>query len=318
MDYYFDQYPVRENEAFYQPIYVAGIGSDMTYGETYVPGKDGKASPSVSISFLDENGMERTVQAPCLGSYAPRMLDTFGKLGDGLNVTNLNWQEVSTDTYAIRISEMSYDQETYGGTDYQELTEKLREEVLALKDVGVKTLIFDLRSNCGGSPYFVEAIAKLFAPKGEHASYYSAVINEKTASYERGADGKYQKGVVSTYEGEDLWHDGQIILLVNASTVSAGDDMVYMMGAYPNVQVAGFTRSNSSCQAVIGIVLDAGRLAFSAVPNLLPNGEVAIDTFADHVGRTPFDELVPFDQEAVKVIFDQGEDYLLSYVMASK
>jgi fumarate reductase subunit C len=318
VDYYFDQYPVRENEAFYQPIYVAGIGSDMAYGETYVPGKDGKASPSVSISFLDENGMERTVEAPCLGSYAPRMLDTFGKLGDGLNITNLNWQEVSTDTYAIRISEMSYDQETYGGTDYQELTEKLREEVLALKDVGVKTLIFDLRSNCGGSPYFVEAIAKLFAPKGEHLSYYSAVINEKTASYERGADGKYQKGVVSAYEGEDLWHDGEILLLVNASTVSAGDDMVYMMGEYPNVKVTGFTRSNSSCQAVIGITLDAGRLAFSAVPNLLPSGEVAIDTFADHVGRTPFDELVPFDQEAVKVIFDQGEDYLLSYIMASK
>ena len=318
VDYYFNQYPVRENEEFYLPAYVAGIGSGMAYGETFVPGKDGKAGPTVTISFLDASGDEKTVEVPCLGSYAPRMIDTFEKLENGLNVTNLNWQEVSPDTYAIRISEMSYDQQTYGGTDYQELTEKFREEVLALKEAGVKTLIFDLRSNCGGSPYFVEAIAKLFAPKGEHLAYYSAVINEKTASYERGADGKYQKGVASTYEGEDLWHDGQIVLLVNASTVSAGDDMVYMMGAYPNVQVTGLTRSNSSCQAVIGMTMRAGTLAFSSVPNLLPSGEVAIDTFADHVGRTPFDAYVPFDQEAITAIFDQGEDYVLNYVIAAK
>ena len=99
--------------------------------------------------------------------------------------------------------------------------------------------------------------------------------------------------------------------------VSAGDDMTYIMGDMPNVTVMGFTRSNSSCQAITGINMEAGQIQFSAVPNLLENGEIAIDTYTDHVGRTPFDEKIPFTQEAVTAIFDEGEDYLLDYVADS-
>ncbi len=318
VDYYFNQNPVRENEEFYLPMYVAGIGRDMGYGETYVPKKKqgafDKEAPVATISFLDENGTEQTVNAPNLGSYAPRMFDTFGKLEDGIKLTNLNWQEIDEETYCIRISEMSYDQETYGGTVYREMTDQLRQEVLALKAAGVKNIIFDLRSNSGGSPYFVNAIAQLFAPKGEHTAFYSAVINEKTASFDRGEDGRYKLGVPSGYVGEDLWHDGQIILLVSSMTVSAGDDMVYVMGEFPNVKVMGFTESNHSCQAVSALELTVGRLAFSAVPNLQPDGEVAIDTLADHKSRMPFDEYVPFDQAAIRSVFEEGEDYLLQYI----
>ena len=313
VEYYFDQYPVRENEEFYLPMYVAGIGQGRTYGDTYVPTKKDKESPVAVISFLDENGVEQSVTAPNLGSYAARLYHTFHKLDDGLSVTNLNWQEASADTYVLRVSEMSYDQQSYDGTVYDEVTDRLREEVLSLKEVGVQNLIIDLRSNLGGSPFFVSAVAKIFAPKGEYLTYYNAVINEKTGGFERDADGRYQMGTAFTYEGEDLWHDGKITLLVNAMTVSAGDDMTYAMGDFPNVTVTGFTRSNSSCQAVNSEQLSQGVLSFSCVPNLLPNGEIAIDTYADHVGRTPFDEYIPFDEKAIKAIFDEGEDYLLSY-----
>ena len=97
-------------------------------------------------------------------------------------------------------------------------------------------------------------------------------------------------------------------------TVSAGDDMVYVMGEFPNVKVMGFTESNHSCQAVSALELTVGRLAFSAVPNLQPDGEVAIDTLADHKSRMPFDEYVPFDQAAIRSVFEEGEDYLLQYI----
>lgn len=321
VNYYMNQYPVRENEEFYLPMYVAGIGNNMDYGITYVPdygvcdknGIEIMSNTSVDITYIDEGGGEKQITAPNLGAYAPRMFDTFEKLDKGVNITNLEWQEINEDTYMIRLSEMAYDQDTYQGVDYSEMTDKLRGEVLALKESGVKNLIFDLRSNGGGSPYFVEGIAKLFAPVGEHLTYYNAVINEDTATYERNAAGKYEMGVPSYYEGEDLWHDGKIVLLVNAMTVSAGDDIVYMMGDYPNVEVIGFTRSNSSCQAVTYISGQTGRLSFSAVPNLLPNGEIAIDTYTDHVGRTPFDYEIPFSPEAINSIFDKGEDYLLGF-----
>ena len=274
-------------------------------------------NPSVDITFIDDNGNEKTVTAPNLGMYAARMFDTMGKIDDGVNITNLEWQEVNEDTYMIRISSMAYDRESYSGSDFKMVSDEVREKVEALKEAGVKNIIFDLRSNSGGNPYFVEAVAQIFAPKGEHITYYNAVINEKTASYDRNADGKYEMGVPSAYEGEDLWHDGKVILLVNAKCVSAGDDMTYIMGSLPNVKVMGFTRSNSSCQAVTGVGLEEGEISFSAVPTLFPDGEIAIDTYSDHVGRTPFDEKIPFDQEAIDAIFDKGEDYLLDYVAKS-
>ena len=323
--YYIDQYPVRENEEFYLPMYVAGIGKDMEYGDTFIPGEDIKDrsgnvikdNPTVDITFIDDAGNEKTVEAPNLGIYAARLFDTKERIDHGVKITNLDWQEISSDTYMIRISSMAYDQESYEGSDFTMVSDEMREKVLSLKEAGVKNIIFDLRSNGGGNPYFVEAIAQIFAPKGEHLTYYNAVINEATATYERNENGKYTKGVPSTFEGEDQWHDGKIILLVNAMCVSAGDDMTYIMGDMPNVTVMGFTRSNSSCQAITGINMEAGQIQFSAVPNLLENGEVAIDTYTDHVGRTPFDEKIPFTQEAVTAIFDEGEDYLLDYVADS-
>lgn len=325
INYYMTQYPVRENEEFYIPMYVAGIGRDMNYGDTYVPGEDNTnksgnkitSNPSVDITFIDDNGDEKTVTAPNLGIYAPRMYDTMNKIDKGVNITNLEWQKINDDTYMIRISEMAYDTATYEGSDFTEVSDKLRGEVLALKEAGVKNIIFDMRSNSGGNPYFVEAIAQLFAPEGEHLTYYNAVINEDTATYERDETGHYTMGTPSKYQGEDLWHDGNVILLVNAMCVSAGDDMTYMMGDFPNVKVMGLTRSNSSCQAVTGVKMETGLLMFSAVPNLLPDGEIAIDTYSDHVGRTPFDEKIPFDQNAVTGIFDNGEDYLLDYAAKS-
>ena len=206
-------------------------------------------------------------------------------------MTNLTWESLNDDTVMLRIYAMAYDSNTYEGADYSEMTDKLREEILAYKEAGFKNIVFDLRSNSGGSPFMVQGIAQLFAPEGEHTTYYAAKINEDTATFERGADGKYIKeDEMITYQGEDLWHDGQIILLVNAQTVSAGDDMVYMMGDYPNVKVMGTTKSNNSCQAVQGMEISTGQFSFSVVPNLTEDGDIAIDTLTDHEARVPFDD----------------------------
>ncbi len=299
--FYYFQVPVKENEEFYQPMYVAGMGGD-----------------SVEISFLDESGEEKTVTAPKLGAYAPRLDNTITSIDKGVKMTNLTWESLSKDTVMIRIYSMAYDMNTYDGADYSEMTNKLREEVLAYKEAGIKNIVFDLRSNSGGSPFMVQGVAQLFAPEGEHSTYYSAEINEDTATFERGADGKYKMGEEAvSYYGEDLWHDGQIILLVNAQTVSAGDDMVYMMGDFPNVKVMGTTKSNNSCQAVQGMDISTGQFAFSVVPNLTEDGEIAIDTLTDHESRVPFDEYIPMDEELITAIFDNGEDYILKYAAES-
>ena len=161
----------------------------------------------------------------------------------------------------------------------------------------------------------VGAVVQLFAPEGEHLISYSAVINEKTATYERGADGKYVKDKKMSYMGENLWDQGDIILLVNYETVSAGDMMTSLMSEYPNVTIMGFTGSNSSCQAVTSYSMRSGGVTFSAVPNLGEDGEAIIDTFTDHKSRVPVDHFIPLTQEAVTAIFDKGEDYVLDHAI---
>ena len=155
--YYIDQYPVRENEEFYLPMYVAGIGKDMEYGDTFIPGEDIKDrsgnvikdNPTVDITFIDDAGNEKTVEAPNLGIYAARLFDTKERIDHGVKITNLDWQEISSDTYMIRISSMAYDQESYEGSDFTMVSDEMREKVLSLKEAGVKNIIFDLRSNGG-------------------------------------------------------------------------------------------------------------------------------------------------------------------------
>lgn len=293
------QVPDRDNEAFYRPLYVAGIGGDR-----------------VAISYLDDAGNEKTVEAPALGAYIGRLYKTIQTLDRGINITNLEWQDINDDTALLRISEMAYDQASYSGSDYTEMTDKVREKLLEEKNRGVKNIIFDLRQNGGGSPFMVTGVASLFAPKGEHIYSYCSIINEKTASYERDENGKYPVGEALSYEGEDLFTDGEIILLVNAETVSAGDDMTNLMSEYPNVTIMGFTKSNCSCQAVTGVSLNGASFTFSAVPTVDATGTPMIDAFADHVGRVPIDVVVPFDDKAVNAVFEKGEDYLLEYAVA--
>lgn len=304
--YYITSFPVRENEEFYMPMYVAGIGENSEYG-------DYNENEAV-LSYLDDNGEEKEIRLKSLGSYMPRLYDTLSKINSGVKITNLSWENVNDETMLLRIRQMAYDTLSYGDPEmYKDMTNQLRKEVISLKENGYKNIIFDMRANEGGDPFFVQSIAGLFAPEGEHINIYSSKINEKTASFERGEDGRYKMSEALTYEGEDLWHDGNIILLVNAECVSAGDDMTYIMGEYPNVKVVGFTRTNSSCQAVSGIKMEIGQLSFSAVPNVDENGDIIIDTFTDRVGRTPFDEKIPFDQAAISSIFDNGEDYQLQF-----
>lgn len=306
--YYVSPYPVRENEEFFLPMYVAGIGEGCEFGDL----NENKAV----LTYIDDNGEEKDIELKSLGSYMPRLYDTLYKVNKGVNISNLSWENVNEDTMLLRIRQMAYDSASYGDPFmYEEMKKELREEVISLKESGYKNIIFDMRSNEGGDPYFVESVAGIFAPLGEHVNIYTAVINEKTATFERNENGKYTMSEPLTYVGEDLWHDGNIILLVNAECVSAGDDMTYIMGEYPNVKVVGFTKTNSSCQAVTAVSMENGDLAFSAVPNIDIEGNVVIDTLTDHEGRTPFDEYIPFDKEAVSAIFDRGVDYPLEYIV---
>lgn len=281
-----------ENEDFYEAVPVAGTGGD-----------------SVEISYLDENGMEQTVTVDKTGFYAVRWADTIEAIDKGAEISNLEWQSINDKTALLRMRFMNYDsKENYG-----QMEEEIRSKLLKLKKEGVTNLIFDLRSNGGGSGSYVEHIVKLVAPEGEHTYIYDGVLDRNTMKYVKGSQpDTYQLGECIIYQGENLWGHGQMIVLVNSQTVSAGDHFTWLTGGFPNVTVMGFTHSSCSGQGISVVNLGYGSLSYSAILLLNKDGTVFLDTDETKAATIPLDVQIPFDEKAVEAIFDRGEDYVLS------
>ena len=156
------------------------------------------------------------------------------------------------------------------------------------------------------------AIVSLLAPEGEHYYCSTGVVNEDTNRFIKDENGDYIIGENLTYTGENIWGEGEIVILTNGECVSAGDHFIKMMKGYPNVTVVGFTCSNSSGQAVRALeISDKEQLSYSAVPAMNEDGSVYVDAGADRESAVGIDVIVPMDEKAVKALFDEGKDYIL-------
>ncbi len=289
-------YACMENEAFYQTLSVAGMGED-----------------SITLSFLDDNGKEQSVKADKIGSYKDRWENSVRILNQGRKISNLQWEEVDSDTALMRMRMMQYDAQE----NFDEMEQEVRTKLLELKEAGVQNLIFDLRDNGGGSGTYVEHILKLIAPEGEHVYAYDGVLDMDTLTYKRDVKtGTYEVGECESYQGENLWGNGNIVILVNAATGSAGDHFAQLASAYPNVTVMGFTHSSCAAQGMHVVQFDYGYLSYSAVLLLQEDGTVFIDTDSSRAATVPLDVQIPFDEEAVAALFDRNEDYVLEFAKA--
>lgn len=296
---YYPYNAVKENDEFHSALLVAGMGSD-----------------SVTISYLDDSGEQKNITAPKLGAYADRLQETLRTICKGVEGSNLTWSSPNENTACLRISAMMYDSNSYESGDHSQMKAELKAKLIELKESGVENLVLDLRDNSGGSPAFILAIAELLAPEGEYIYVYDGVWDENEKIYQvDSATGKYVTGARITYTGENLWADGNIVILVNSGTISAGDHFTQMMSEHENVTVMGFTTTNGSGQGIRGISLAGGMLQFSSVPVLDAEGNIFIDTDASGVSRVPLDVKIPFDEEAVRALFDDGEDYVLDYAL---
>lgn len=288
-------YPDKENEKFYEALLVAGIGGE-----------------SVEITYLDEEGNEQIARVSKLGAYNVRLKETLEVLHQGVAAGNLQWTAINENTACFRMKQMMYDADTYSSGEYTKMQSEIREKLIELKEQGVTNLIIDLRSNAGGSPHMIMAIAALFAKEGEHYYCNEGVWDTKTVSYQTQPDtGKYIPGGALYYYGEDLWKDGKIVILVNSESVSAADHFVAIMSELDNVTTMGFTKSNGSGQAVSGVELESGSLSFSAIPVIDKKGNLFIDSDTSHEIGVDIDIKIPFDENAVKCLFEQDEDYIM-------
>ena len=291
--------PVKENEEFLKPIHAAGQGGE-----------------SVEVGFVDDTGATRTVRLEKTGTYRERLIKTLDLIMAGRIESNLTVTRLDENTACLRLSEMIYDSRSSENGDYNTMYEELKAKLEEQKKDGVTNLVIDLRSNHGGDPGFITQIFKLLSPEGEHKYAYSGVWDDekKEFMYDE-ATGKYVVGECTTYEGENLWGDGQIVLLVNAFCISAGDHFTEVMSVFDNVTVMGFTTTNCSGQAVRGVQFEKGILQFSTVPTLNEDGSIFIDTGVDRTATIELDVKIPFDETAAKAVFDEERDYAMEYVL---
>ena len=269
-------------------------------------------SDYTSLEVVNDMSLLGTVENSGEGSYYNRMNKTIGLLLDGRFETNLTVTKMDENTGVVRLSSMGYDSQSYSGGDYSKMYEELKTNLQSLKDEGVTNLIFDLRSNTGGSPQFDNVIFRLILPEGEYPMNYNCLWDEaKNAFMIDDNTGKYVVGDPIMATGEDFWGQGKIVVLVNANTISAGDLFTEVMSRFDNVTIMGITPSNCSCQAIKAIEVGNGLIQFSSIPNLTENGDFYIDCDSTRKATIPLDERIEINQEFIDEIFNKGTDYIL-------
>lgn len=285
----------KDNKAFYRSLFCSGMGGD-----------------SITVTFLDENGEEKTAELGTLGAfYSGRLKEALAIIDGGIETGHMMWTDIDEKTAALRIKMMMFDSSSMESGDYRVLRNQLAEKIEELKTQGKDHIILDLRSNAGGSGDMVKAIASVFAPKGSHYYCTDALWNELDGGYEKDENGNFVMGDENYFEGEELW-GRKLTILVNASSISAADHLVSVMQGLENVSIMGFTESNGSAQGIGGLYFDnESGLAFSSSLLLDNNGDIFIDSDSSMESGNGIDITVPFDEEAVTALFENGEDYLL-------
>lgn len=286
----------KDNEAFYRPLYGAGTGGE-----------------SITVTYLDESGNEQTAVLPKIGAYySGRMKSALETIDGGIDTGHLTWVEVNEDTAAFRVKMMMYDSNSMASDNYSSLKNEIVKKIEELKANGVKNIILDMRSNSGGSGGMVKAFAEIFSPVGEHYYATDGLWDDKTGGYVYDHETKkFAEGTKNYYTGEGLW-DGEVVILVNSSSVSAADHTVKVLTDFDNITVMGFTESNGSSQGIGTVLLENGMLSFSSSLLLDENGDVFIDSGADYESGNDIEIRVPFDNEAIDALFVKGEDHLLN------
>ena len=283
----------KDNEDFEIALYAAGTGGD-----------------SVKLTYLDEKGVEKELELPKKGDYYDRLKETREIIHRGVETGHMMWAEVSEDAVALRIKIMQYDSEASKTENYSGMQRQIREKAAEYQAAGKNHLILDFRDNGGGSGQMVKAIASLFALPGEYYYCSDGLWDDKAEGYVKDEKGNYVPGKEHYFQGENIWK-GPITLLVNQNSASASDHFTMVMQGMENVTVMGFTEPNGSGQGVNGINLKSGDLSFSSALMMHRNGEIYIDSGADRESGNQIDVVIPFDAEAVRVLFDEDGDYVL-------
>lgn len=279
----------KENESFYESLFVAGIGGDK-----------------VQVTFLDDNSKEQTVTLDALGTYYERFTEAYDILLYKTPRENMSITQLNADTILLNVNMMTYDSDTVETANYNAFQSQIRAQLISYHQQGFTNLIIDLRNNAGGSSMMSRAIVSLLAD-GEVFWAADGAYNEKTGTYD----------TLNSYScsGENLWDGGKIIVLVNSGSNSAANHLMAGIQRLENVTVIGISEPAGAAQGVGEVVLDYGVFTFSKTLVLDENSNIWIDSDQSGHCRLLLDEKISLTKDALIRMFDNKEDYVLEYAL---
>ncbi len=140
----------------------------------------------------------------------------------------------------------------------RDCAEDVKNEIIKLKNAGIKNLIFDLRGNGGGSLNAAINIAGLFIDRGPMVQVKTS--GQKVKSYNDQEDGT-------------TW-DGPLIILVNEGTASASEIVAAALQDYGRAIVVGTSRTFG--KGTVQNILDLDRAAGPFNSGLRPLGALKL------------------------------------------
>lgn len=292
----FMQFPVKSNEDFFRPAFLAGKGGD-----------------TVEVTFIDDNGNEKKARLEKLGNYSDRLPGVFIEF---LQLHNYNpnyltymiddkcgYMLIRAEHYDTLKDNIAVLKEGY----YPELTEFYAGKIEELKSKGMEYLVIDIRNNVGGYDNVAGALASLFTTEKKHLcafGYEDAQGYHITENEYIFPDGRYK--------------DLPVAVLVNAQCVSAGDGMAKFLGDCENVTLMGITSSGGVNQNNGGMIYLTKNISVSypIALTLSSEGVPLIDTDNTRESRIPLEVKIPFTKEmALKMNVTDGEDPQLDYAV---
>ena len=283
--------PFSENEDFFKPIYLSGIG-----GET------------VRVKFIDSYGNEKEVTVKNEGSNEMRLLHSLGPFMD-IGMVDVSDEEseefaetVMLDDHCgyLRITSEHFNEFTdYPADindDYPQLRKYLISKIEKLRSQGMDRLIFDIRGNEGGYQVVSDEIISLFSK--EELVTYKGFYNGQNFI-------KYTDQVYKT-SGDGRYADIPVVILVNAGCASGGDIIAYRLSSCPNVTLMGITTTAGSAQTTGGECMLSNSIVkvyYPITASLDEEGKVLIDSGKDRTSSIKLDVKIPLDYETVYHLF---------------
>jgi len=276
-------FPVEENEDIFRPIFLAGKGGE-----------------SVSITFLDDNGNERSISVQKIGNYEDRLSvaincllhddDDYQNFYSCMLDDRCGYLQITSECYDAFGDNISAIKKGY----YPELTEYYADLIENLENKGMNYLVIDIRNNGGGYDSVAGALASLFADKKSHMvsfGYEDAQGYHVAESQYIFPDGRYA--------------DIPVVVLVNSNCMSAGDGMAKFLGDCPNVTLMGITASSGVNQNNGGYIYLTDNICvnYPVFLSLSEAGEPFIDTDHTRENKIPLDVVIPITSENAKTIF---------------